>query len=155
MIATKYLDFYKTWLSAVIGWGELVISTIVVTLLSIAIIRKLHHSALAERSRSNEGQQLSSQKREFLMAKVVVLISSTFVLLRLPNIITFYINEYKEELWPDMSRIQAFHIYKANSLSFCFSTLNYVTIYLLFCVAGKILRMEVRKCLMSCCQHSQ
>ena len=153
LLFKETLESYQLWLFIVFGLGELLVPSIIVSLFTVIIIYKLS-KASAERSRAVEGQRSSNQKRsskESQPTKALVSIASTFVLLRLPYIITFYINEYKEELWPDMTKLQSFHIYTAYSLTFVFSTLNYAISFLLFCVTGNTFRKELRKCFLSCC----
>ncbi len=147
---TKYL--YTTWLFIVFGMGELLIPSVIVSIFTVIIIYKLSQAA-AERRRTCEGQRSSRQRRaakESQPTLALVSIASTFVLLRLPYIIAFYLNEYKKELWPGMTKTQSFQIYTAYTLTFVFSTLNYAVSFLLFCVTGETFRKELRRCFMSC-----
>ena len=147
VIYNNRLDFYRDWLFVFFGMGELLIPSIAVALFTGIIIWKLS-IATAERSRTIGPYRSTKSSKESQPTMALLSIAITFVLLRLPYIAAYYINEYKEELWTTMSATSRFRIYTAYSLTFVLATLTYSTSFLLFCITGQTFRRELRRCFM-------
>ena len=90
------LNFYNNWLFIFFGMGELLIPSIAVALFTGIIIWKLSVAG-AERSRTIGPYRPTKASKESQPTMALLSIAITFVLLRLPYIVAYYINEYKEE----------------------------------------------------------
>ncbi len=138
------LNFYRDWLFIFFGMGELLIPSIAVAFFTGIIIWKLSVAA-KERSKTIGPYRPPKTSKESQPTMALLSIAITFVLLRLPYIVAYYINEYKEELWHGISAQARFRIYVAYSLTFVLSTLTYSISFLLFCLTGHTFRKELRK----------
>ena len=147
IIPKPKLEFYTNWLFVFFGMGELLIPSVTVALFTGIIIWKLSVAA-AERSRTIGHYRSAKTSKESQPTMALLSIAITFVLLRLPYIVAYYLNEYKEELWDQLSPTSMFRIYTAYSLTFVLSTLTYSMSFLLFCITGHIFRKELRRCFM-------
>ncbi len=139
--------FYRDWLAIFFGLGELLIPSIAVAFFTGIIIWKLSVAA-KERSKTIGHQTRASRaSKESQPTMALLSIAITFVLLRLPYIVAYYINEYKVELWKDITLKSKFQIYIAYSFTFVLSTLTYSISFLLFCLTGQTFRKELRRCI--------
>ena len=137
---------YKYLSLVIMGFGELMIPSLVVCIFTALIIRKLTQ-ATRNRRLQLEGQRmlrkpsLVSQERQ--LTYILLAVAITFVLIRLPYVVTFYINEYKEEMWPHLSDFESFYIYAANRIAYVLSVVNYCINFFLYCLCGSTFRYKI------------
>ncbi len=142
-ISQKYHDEYQISSIVVMGFGELVIPSVVVCLFTGLIIRKLSQASRA-RQRQLEGQKIarvpSSVSQERQLTYILLAVAVTFVAIRLPYVVTFYLNEYKKKLWPLLTSWESYYIYTANSIAYVCSVINYSINFFLYCLCGSTFR---------------
>ena len=140
------LHEYKILSIVIMGFGELVVPSVVVCVFTWLIIRKLSE-ATRNRKRQLEGQRIlrmpSSLSQERQLTYILLAVAITFVVIRLPYVVTFYLNEYKEELWPHLSHRENFYIYAANKIAYVLSVVNYCINFFLYCLCGSTFRYKI------------
>ena len=148
------IDLYDLCLFIIIFClGELVLPSVVVFVLTVQIIRRLA-AAQRERRKFTEGQFVNRtnlpKSREAQPTKALLAIAIMFVTIRLPYIITFFLNDIGKELVP-MGTMAAYYIYIAYKIANVFAVFNYAFNFLLFCLTGSTFRGELRRCVL--CQR--
>ena len=121
------------------GFGELVIPSVVVCIFTALIIRKLSE---ASKHRKRVLRMSSSVSQERQVTYILLAVAITFVVIRLPYVVTFYVNEYKEELWPHLSDWEKFYIYAANRIAYVLSVVNYCINFFLYCLCGSTFQVQ-------------
>ncbi len=139
-------DAYKVLSITIMGFGELVIPSVIVCIFTGLIIRKLSEAS-RNRKRQLEGQRMlrlpSSVSQERQLTYILLAVAITFVLVRLPYVVTYYVNEYKEELWSHLTEWENFYIYTANKIANVFSVINYCINFFLYCLCGSTFRYRI------------
>ena len=131
---------YKVLSVVIMGFGELVIPSVVVCIFTALIIRKLSD---ASKHRKRVLRMSSSVSQERQVTYILLAVAITFVVIRLPYVVTFYVNEYKEELWPHLSDWEKFYIYAANRIAYVLSVVNYCINFFLYCLCGSTFRYKI------------
>ena len=145
---------YTFWIVAVIAvLGEMVVPSLLVSVLTVLILWRL---ALARKERQRMVEMASSrgmgrQKASELQTTIaLVSIAIMFVTIRLPYIVTYFINMYKDKLWVCLGPWTSFTIYKIYTVAKVLAVLNYALNFCLYCVSGAPFRRELRR---SLCQR--
>ena len=137
--------------------GELVLPSLIVSVFTALIIWRLA-IARRERMRMVESQASSSgwrQRASHMQPTIaLVCIAIMFVTIRMPYVIMFFVNEYKEKMWQCLDRRLSFRIYVVYTVSMIMAVLNYALNFCLYCVSGSSFRKEVRRCL-RCRRHNR
>ena len=88
---------------------------------------------------------------------MLVAISLTFVLVRLPYVVFYFLNQQntKKALWGDRSDYiwVKFQIHTAYTISMCLSTVNYVTNFFFYWCIGSSFRREFRRLISVICRR--
>ena len=139
---------YEQWMWVVIRGGELVCPSLIVCVFTSLIIFKLA-KASKNRHKQLEGQVNKGKSRgsshERQLTIILVAVAITFVVIRLPYTITFYVNEYKEEVWVPLDKWFSFKIYVINSIAQVLAVVNYAINFFLYCMCGSTFRRELWK----------
>ncbi len=142
----KSHDAYQVLSITIMGFGELVIPSVIVCIFTGLIIRKLSEAS-RNRRQQLEGQRMvrmpSSVSQERQLTYILLAVAITFVLVRLPYVVTYYVNEYKEEMWGHLTPWQNFYIYTANKIANVLSVVNYCINFFLYCLCGSTFRYKV------------
>lgn len=143
------------WISATVG--ELVVPSVIVSILTTAILVKIctNRTLWKRRLSSVHGQKRMvstrlSQERQ--LTRMLVAIALTFVLVRLPYVVFYFLNrgETKLNLWGQRSNYVwiSFWVHTAYTLSMCLSTVNYVTNFFFYWCIGSGFRKEFYRLLL-------
>ncbi|KAK2168707.1 hypothetical protein LSH36_15g20017 [Paralvinella palmiformis] len=104
-------------------------------------MRKLSSRLAVQRQNTTERTKMALEKQLTMM---LVMVAIAFLVLRLPYTVTYYMNEYKEEIWPTASKWFYYRIYAANKMADTLATLNYAINFFLYYFCGKIFRKQLK-----------
>ena len=150
---------YDIWNWVFVAVGELFIPSAMVTVFTAVIIFQLVKAysrrvrMMSTRASSHSMSLLStsiktvpgsSRNRYDLQPTVtLVVVAVSFIIIRLPYTVMFYINNHKENLDDAWTR---FYIYAAYSFALALSVINYAINFFLYCLSGNQYRKHVWYC---------
>ena len=145
---------YSMWSNVVLRFGQLLIPSFIVFMLTGLIIfyllkagnrrRNLQHYWQAA---GGATQRQTSLCVESQLTMMLLFVAVAFLLLRLPYTLTYYLDYYKKSLWPDMSHYQSYQLYVTLKVSDIVATTNYAVNFFVYCFSGGIFRQQVKICL--------
>ncbi len=151
VLAQGYSQIYKKWFLTCIVAGELVTPSIIVIIFTALIIWKLRQ-AQVKRSLSREGQMSKRKRSRDLQPTLALLaIAITFILMRLPYIILYFINTFKDAC--RIGKWKTYYIYSANLAALVLAVTYYCINFILYYTTGSTFREELAK--LSRCQPSR
>ena len=146
-ISSESYHTYHTWVMvAVAGVGELVLPSIIVSIFTVLIIVKLVEAQRNRGRLSMSEMRVRGRQRQPTIALVVI--AATFVTVRMPYLIMFFVNDLSKTFSPHISSAAQYNIYIAYTISEVFAVLNYAVNFFIFCVSGNTFRAEFAKCYM-------
>lgn len=123
--------------------GNLLVAGTIVTTFTVLII---YHMMVASRDRYRMvSNQNSNQSREAQMTRTLIAVAILFVVLRLPFVISYYIelhyssHRIKLDPWHD------FALFAVNQVANVLAVTNYAINFFLYCLCGSAFRRELRK----------
>lgn len=133
---------YKWFGWVVIKLGELILPSVIVSIFTALILKKLTKATQRRKQLSQGQRQMLARSSESQLTVTLLGIAITFVFVRLPYSITYYINEYKEEMWKPLNKWTSFYIYAANAIAMVLAVTNYSINFFLYCFCGSSFRNE-------------
>ena len=113
-------------------------------------IRKLSSRLAVKRQNTTERNKMALEKQLTMM---LLMVAIAFVVLRLPYTVTYYLNEYKEEIWPTASKWFYYRVYAANKVADTLATTNYAINFFLYYFCGKLFRKQLKSvCTCAACR---
>ena len=166
------LPTYNAMNWVILRIGSLLLPAAIILTLTTLLVYNLQRARRKRRQTLHDGQACHEHTRDRLivvsmetqLTSMLLAVSCSFLLLRLPYAVSYYINEYKEELWHPPNRELYTTIYHAHKLCDIVSTLNYAINFFLYCVCGSTFRQELKtlvtcsaqRCCISCnAAHAQ
>ena len=146
----QYKDkrMYDLWSHVVLRFGQLLIPSLLIFILTTLIIIFLARAG----NRRAELFQFNGLRRKNVVRHVerqltfmLLFVAITFLALRLPYCVTYYFTLHKETIWPEMTDMQKYHLYVANKIADILATINYAANFFLYCVSGSIFRQQITR----------
>ena len=137
---------YETWSMVVLRIGSLLLPSIIIfvfTILLLVYLRKARKKRLSQLISEHARQ---SYNVDFQLTVMLISVATAFLLLRLPYTISFYLNEYKEEIWSPIDPWFKYRIYQANKICDLLAISNYAVNFFLYCLCGSAFRERFIRC---------
>ena len=94
-----------------------------------------------------EGQDSSAwnrDTREKQLTAMLLAVASTFIIIRLPYIVCYYIDLEKKRLFKDLDGWKSFTIYTLKTVTYVIAVINYAINFFLYCLSGSLFRKQFR-----------
>ena len=131
---------YETWSMVVLRVGSLILPSAIIFIFTILLVIYLHRARQRRLSQLVSNQVKVSHNVDFQLTVMLISVAVAFLLLRLPYTISFYLNEYKEEIWKPIDPWFKYKIYRANKICDLVAISNYAVNFFLYCLCGSTFR---------------
>ena len=152
------MESYETWSMAILRAGSLFLPSAIIFVFTTLLLVFLQR-ARKERQTHLQAQMGGHGKQppnvDFQLTIMLISVAVAFLLLRLPYTISFYLNEYKEEIWQPIDPWFKYRIYRANKICDLIAISNYTTNFFLYCLCGSAFRKRLVQCVLCHCQKKR
>ena len=128
-------ELYSTMFRVVLTFGELVIPSAIVFIFTALILWKLSQSRRLRRESVTVSRGTASRRtQEAQITATLLAIAISFLILRLPQILFYYLNDLEQGT--NLVYLRAYEI------SYTFFAINYCTNFVYYCAFGRAFRIE-------------
>lgn len=144
-------DEYDKWNWVINRIGSLLLPSILIFIVTTMIIAKLHQMAKKRENLmgSHNNGNANIQKQLTLM---LVTVSITFLILRLPYLIAYYLYDFRYKIWQPIDLRTRQNLFGAYRITDALETLNYGINFFLYCFSGSAFRNQFLALL--CCRRN-
>ena len=143
---------YTVWSWIVLRIGSLLLPGLIMCVVTGLIIFTLAKAKDQRMRRLSSRQQCNVESKEHVskhnmerqLTIILLAVALSFILLRLPYTITYYVNSYKSQIWDPLSLERSMVIYTFNKIADVIATSNYAINFFLYCVCGSTFRNQLR-----------
>ncbi len=138
-------QMYDIFSWVVLQGGNLLVSGLIVAIFTTLILigtykaNKKHHQMTGHNSTSSS----QNRKREAQLTHTLVVVAILFLVLRLPFVITYYVSEFRSDLFKQLGLWAQFVVYAINAVANVLAVLNYSINFFLYCLCGSAFRQEL------------
>ena len=146
---------YKTWSWVSLRIGSLLLPGILMLVftglivLSLAKAKDQRLTRLSYRrpspgARINNSVHRIKHNVQRQLTAILLAVGISFILLRLPYTVTYYLNNYKKHIWKPMTKTRSVNMYTINKVADVVATSNYAINFFLYCFCGSAFRGQLK-----------
>ena len=144
------VEEYDAWNWVVNRVGSLLLPSVILFIFTGMIVGKLHSM---KKKRKNLMNQATKTSLENQLTKMLIAVAVTFLLLRLPYTIAYYLYAFRESIWSNVTDDQKYTLYVISRFAAVLATANYASNFFLYCLAGSTFRSQFVA--MICCRRRE
>lgn len=150
--------YYELWSMIVLRIGSLFVPSVFIFIFSVLQVTFLYRAKKERKAQLQSHRRMSKNSSNksvhAQLTLMLIIVSISFLVLRLPYTITFYLNDRKSEIWIPLEPLISYRIYLANKICDLVAISNYAVNFFLFCLCGSSFRNRLYK-FMQCYQVEQ
>ena len=144
----KNQEEFDRWSWAIIRIMSLILPSIIIFVFTGLIIYKLQKIT---RNRAEMSRLTSKGKKQTLERQLTIMliaVSVTFLILRLPYVITYYMFDFRHDFWGEEIGVWfEYRLWLARDICDVFATANYAINFFLYCLTGSQFRSNIKSCI--------